>query len=118
MLFSVTDPTGAVPKSRVTVSVTTPEVACPAPRPQPAVAIVHAIAIAVSAALLVMDHLAILNSNFCPACSLTSHTPVLAGLPLTKSSQKSELGGFTPRIEVTSMSLRLEKYLPVHLPCV
>ena len=54
MLFSVTDPTGAVPKSRVTVSVTTPEVALPAPRPHPAIATAHAIAIAVTAALRVM----------------------------------------------------------------
>jgi hypothetical protein len=56
MLFSVIDPTGAVPKSRVTVSVTTPEVALPAPRPHPAIATAHAIATAVTAALHVMTN--------------------------------------------------------------
>ena len=87
MLFSVTDPTGAVPKSRVTVSVTTPEVALPAPRPHPAVATAHAIATAVTAALHVMTirqaYLTILNSNFSPEWSLMSHTPRLEDLPLT-----------------------------------
>ena len=56
MLFSVTEPTGAVPNPWVTVSVTTPEVALPAPSPQPAVATATAIATAVTAAQRVMTN--------------------------------------------------------------
>src|SRR5581483_1295774 len=49
-------------------------------------------------------HLAILNNSFSPAWSLTAQMPLLAGLPLTTSSQKELLpAGFTPRTDVTKM---------------